>query len=122
MPGQRIAVAASFTAELVQDALAFWMATLGFEAEIEFAPYNQIYQELLDPSSLLGQNREGINLVLIRFEDWQRESHGGSAPLPESERNARDFVAALKSAAGRSSTPYVVCVCPASPALDAERQ
>ncbi len=129
MPPLKAAIAASFTAEPLQDALSFWMTTLGFEAEIEFAPYHQIYQELLDPNSLLGRNRDGVNLILLRFEDWQRrESHDGEphseAPFsPEdTERNARDLVDALKAAAARGSTPYVVFLCPASLTLDAERR
>src|ERR1022692_949386 len=78
----RIAIAASFTAEPIENALAFWMATLCVDAEIEFAPYHQIYQQLLDPGSLLGTNREGINMILLRFEDWQRtEAHDGE-PAP----------------------------------------
>jgi FkbH-like protein len=123
---QKIAIAASFTAEPIEDALTFWMATLGMDAEIAFAPYHQIYQELLDPNRLLGQNRAGINVILIRFEDWQRsESDHDAAPQSATAtadilRNARDFVEALKSAAGRTSTPYVVCFCPPSPNLEPE--
>ena len=67
-----IAIASTFTAEPVEDALAFWMDELGLIASIEFAPYNQVYQQLLDPTGLLATNRHGVNVVAIRIEDWQR--------------------------------------------------
>ncbi|MCU0286863.1 MAG: FkbM family methyltransferase, partial [Acidobacteria bacterium] len=64
------AVAASFTAEPIYDALCFWRDKLGLTAEILFAPYNQVFQELLNPGSLLSRNASGINIVLIRLEDF----------------------------------------------------
>ncbi len=72
-----IAIAATFTAEPVVDALSFWMEELDRSGSIEFAPYNQVFQQLLDPSSVLAHNRKGVNIVLIRLEDWQR-FHAGS--------------------------------------------
>ena len=69
-PKQKIAIAPSFTAEPIEDSLNFWMEELGIKSEIEFAPFNQIFQELLDPNSLLAQNQDGVNLILLRLEDW----------------------------------------------------
>ena len=48
-----IALAATFTAEPVRDALDFWMGELGLPAAVEFAPYGQVFQQLLDPAGLL---------------------------------------------------------------------
>src|ERR1041384_7924843 len=67
-----LAVVATFTAEPLQDALDFWMRELGQDAVIEFAPYNQVFQELLDPASLLSRNQSGVNIILLRVEDWLR--------------------------------------------------
>jgi FkbH-like protein/FkbM family methyltransferase len=69
---QNIAITATFTAEPVEDSLVFWMQELDMPFKIEFAPYNQIFQELLNPTSLLASNRDGFNVVLLRLEDWQR--------------------------------------------------
>jgi amino acid adenylation domain-containing protein/FkbH-like protein len=116
-----IAVAASFTAEPVRDALDFWMRQLDVPARYEFAPYNQVVQQLLDPSSLLGRNRGGVNVVLVRFEDWGRyapadgEGERRPAAPAELERNVRELLAALGAASARASSPLLVCVCPASP-------
>ena len=78
-PTSRVAVAATFTAEPVHDALDFWMGELGLPASVEFAPYDQVFQQLLDPASLLSQNRRGVNVVLVRPEDWLRALPGSGA-------------------------------------------
>jgi len=116
---QTIAVAASFTAEPLEDALNFWMQELGIPAQVEFAPYNQIFQQLLDPTSLLAQNQRGVNVILLRFEDWRRDSTGSIAEIAEkADRNLEDLLTALKAAP--SATPRLVCLCPDSPSAQAD--
>ena len=119
-----IAIASTFTAEPVEDALKFWTKKLALDCEIEFAPFNQLFQQLLDPSSLFSRNRNGLNVILLRFEDWkpsESESSNGSKNLIDMtalvERDTMEMVSALKALARRSSTPCVVCFCPASPSL-----
>ena len=82
----RIAVAATFTADPLKDALAFWMREFGVAPEIVFAPYNQPFQQLLTPASLLSTNRGGLNVVLVRFEDWSRGGAGARPSAAERER------------------------------------
>lgn len=120
--GLTIAIAATFTAEPVEDALNFWIQKLDIPSKIKFASYNQVFQELLDPSSLLNRNNCGINVILIRFDDWQRYEANDemrvtalSNGYEKIERNTYDLIAALKSAVERSTIPYLVCLCPASP-------
>ncbi|MCB8765706.1 amino acid adenylation domain-containing protein [Planktothrix agardhii 1029] len=71
LANQKIAITATFTSEPVEDSLSYWLKAMGFPDSIEFAQYNQIFQELLNPSSLLATNQNGVNVVLVRFEDWQ---------------------------------------------------
>jgi len=115
---QKIAIAATFTAEPLEKPLGFWVQELGTPMRIEFAPYNQILQQLLDPSSLFSTNRHGVNVVLLRFEDWLRS--GPDARVLNTrqnvEGNLRELAAALTAAAERLPTPYLVCLCPGSPA------
>jgi FkbH-like protein len=124
---QTITIAATFTADPIQESVAFWMRELDVPARIELAPYNQILQQLLDPSSQLSQQGSGINVILLRLGDWQFQSeeretrHDTEASsLPDLDetldRNLRDFVLALRSAAARSPRPFVVCLCPSAPA------
>jgi FkbH-like protein len=111
----RLAVAASFTAEPLGEVLAFWSKELGFNDDVRFAPYNQIFQQLLDPESLLGANRNGVNLVLVRFEDWSRFAPERS--MAERESDVRQFIELLDRTARSSPVPLVVAACPASPAF-----
>jgi FkbH-like protein len=112
---QTIVVAGTFTAEPLADPLRYWMEQLEMPAAIEFAPYNQAFQQLLDPGSLFATNERGLNVILLRFEDWSGSADTISAePLENISRNIREFVAAIKQASLRSAVPYLVCVCPAS--------
>jgi len=115
-----IAVAASFTAEPILSSLAYWMRELGLDSTIEFAPYNQVFQELLSPGSLLSQNQGGMNVILLRLEDWLRFNPDAKNPDQAGvllDRNARDLVDALHAATSRAGIPHLVAICPASPPI-----
>jgi FkbH-like protein len=119
-PAFTIAIAATFTVEPVLDVLSFWMEELDRAGSIEFAPYNQVFQQLLDPGSILAGNRKGVNIVLIRLEDWRR-FHAGSPGAEDIEghlaRNAADLINAVRTAITRSKTPLIFGFCPDSPAV-----
>jgi amino acid adenylation domain-containing protein/FkbH-like protein len=125
---QTLAIAATFTAEPLGESLKFWMKELGIPARVEFAPYNQVFQQLLDPGSLLAANARGINVVLFRWEDWERyegdPTEAGMANGRERlERNVDEFITAIRMAASRTAAPWLVCLCPAarSVTVDAAR-
>ena len=106
----KIAIAATFTAEPIKDSLDFWMAELALPFEVTFAPYNQVFQQLLDPGSLMAGNRTGIDVLLVRLQDWGKPE-AGTIDTDEVARNVRQFAAALQSGVGT----YIVCICPAPP-------
>jgi FkbH-like protein len=121
MSENRILIAATFTAEPIADALSFWSREFRWSAEIEFAPFNQVFQQLLDPSSSLRTNEKGINVVIVRLEDWFQSDESNrrdrSEPILKSDQlaaNADDFVKAIKAAADSSSGPILVAICPSS--------
>lgn len=66
----RLVVAANFTAEPVEDALRYWGDQFGVRLDVEFAPYDQVFQQLLDGGSALRRNRDGVNILLLALEDW----------------------------------------------------
>ncbi len=103
-------ISATFTADPLEEVLRFWLLYLKVPAHVQLAPYNQVFQQLLDASSLLAQNQNGLNIILLRFEDWSQTSDP-----QQISRTTQDFIAALKGASKQSSTPYLVCICPASP-------
>ncbi len=138
---QLLAVAASFTAEPLADVLGFWLDELEMDARVEVAPYHQVFQQLLDPASLLAGNVDGWNVVLVRIEDWvcdagadagtEADAASGAAGagaagrlaepevLARAQKNALDLAAALERAARASAVPWVVCLCPPSAAAAA---
>ena len=67
-----IVISSTFVAEPLEPPLTFMLAELGMEQKIHFAPYHQVFQELLTPGSDFDNNRKGINIALIRLEDFVR--------------------------------------------------
>jgi FkbH-like protein/FkbM family methyltransferase len=61
------------------------MKQLGVRSRIQFAPYNQVFQQLLDTSSLSALNKDGINVVLVRLEDWMRSDRPTVTSLTPAE-------------------------------------
>src|SRR6476661_8741552 len=92
-----VAISATFTAEALEPTLAFWLRELQLDFQVRFAPYNQVFQQLLDPAGLLVNNRNGLNVVLVRFEDWARFRDAVS--IAELEENVRNLESALRSCA-----------------------
>ncbi|ACL76665.1 non-ribosomal peptide synthetase [Ruminiclostridium cellulolyticum] len=106
----KIAVAATFTAEPVEDYINWWCKQFGIKTEVAFAPYNQIFQQILDETSLISLNN-GANVLLVRFEDWLRNDMSGDAEqLEKLEKNFSDLVNALKSKT--KGIPYFAGVLP----------
>lgn len=64
------AIASNFTAEPLEDSLKFWGDHFGVQNRIEFAPYNQIFQQLLDTGSAFRRNGDGVNVILLGLEEW----------------------------------------------------
>jgi len=120
----QIVIAATFVAEPVDHSLGFWLDQLGMPQSVSFAPYNQVFQQLLDPVGLFATNRNGINIVLARIEDWQRDQADPTCPttLHNIEQNARDLARVVTESAKRSTAFHLVFLCPASPRAAAEPQ
>ena len=101
-----IAISATFTAEAIEAGLAFWTAELGLDYRIRFAGYNTLFQQLLDPAGLFAGNRGGINVALVRFEDWL------AAGVDDQVRRLAN---AVRTAAVSLAAPLIVVVCPPKP-------
>ncbi|MGE5329181.1 MAG: thioester reductase domain-containing protein [Deltaproteobacteria bacterium] len=71
-----VKIVSTFTAEPIQDYIEWWGKKFGYHLKTEFAGYNQVFQELLNPDSILSKNKEGINIILVRFEDFIRNDNG----------------------------------------------
>jgi hypothetical protein len=124
---QTIVLTATFTAEPVAEPLNFWMNELDLPCLVKFAPFDQVFQHLLDPASILSTNQSGLNVILIRLEDWWQgiggldSGHDGRENVQERvQRNAKDLLGAMKFASANSRVPYLLCFCPASERIQAD--
>ncbi len=92
----------------------FWGAQLNAPVEIQFAPFNQLIQTLLDPASIFAANAHGVNVLLARIEDL------GLDPARAAE-NAAHLADAIRGAHERFAVPLIVCLSPPSPAVVSAR-
>lgn len=63
------ALAASFTAEPVEPTISFFSRPLESQFECRFAPFGQLIQTLLDPTSIFATNTYGLNVLWFRAQD-----------------------------------------------------
>jgi FkbH-like protein/FkbM family methyltransferase len=86
----KLVVASNFTAEPIEDSLRFWASYFDVKNTIEFAPYDQVFQQLLQSDSVLRRNTAGVNIILLQLEKW-----AGAAPASirglDKERRERCF-------------------------------
>jgi len=122
LPKKKLTVTATFTAEPLKPFLEFWCGKLGLEMEPVFAPFNQVFQELLDPCSALNANFSGVNILLVRPQDWVE-----SGAFMESEAWAErvrlhtdHFLEVLAGFAPK--TPSFIYAAPESARLEAPRR
>lgn len=108
---KKIVISGTFVCEPVEVVLTFWLKFLNQPFTIEFAPYNQIFQGLLDQNSLLYKKKEYITF-LVRFEDWCK----GNLIQNQAEliKNIEDFVEYLKIFHKRVSSQIFLIICPSS--------
>ncbi len=66
----KLCIASTFTAEPLEESLRFWSEHFSHPTRVEFAPYNQVFQQLLDPASAFHRNRGGVNTIVLALEDW----------------------------------------------------
>lgn len=64
-----VQITSTFVADPILGPLRFLTEKLGIDADIRFSDFNQVFQQLLDPTSESSRNRSGFNLFLIRLED-----------------------------------------------------
>ena len=107
----RIAIAGNFTAEPVADSLNFWLEAMDLGVQVEFAPFDQLFQQLLDPSSLLASNTDGVNVILLQLDRWLGHERATGAGV----RLVEEFAQTLAAALSRTRTPHLLILTPPDP-------
>ena len=115
-----VAIAATFTAEPLQPGLEYLCHEAGLQLKIRFAPYHQVLQELISSSSMLSSNAEGVNVVLVRFEDFVREIADPAQAQVVIADAASEITQALARFVRRCKVPTILAVLPPSPAAGGE--
>lgn len=116
-----VAVAATFTAEVLGEFFGFWFAQLGWRASVRYAPFNQVFQELLNPAGLLRANRRGHSVLLVRLQDLlggavgTAEDGGPDAAAGRIPGVLEELRQAITTAAQAMRVPLCVVLCPSSP-------
>ncbi len=114
--GPVVVVVSSFTADPMRAAAEHWLRVAGIPAVLEFAPYGQVFQQLLDPGSALGDSPVG--LVLLRWDDWLRHEEPAARPpaaaVARLEERLLELCSALRTFRESSGSPLVVAICPPS--------
>ncbi|MWC30350.1 non-ribosomal peptide synthetase [Paenibacillus sp. MMS18-CY102] len=110
-----VAISATFTAEPIAASIEWWCQQFQQSVTAAFAPYHQVFQQLLDPSSLISSN-DGINVLLIRFEDWIRDDDSSVTALKAKlDRIYGELEQAMASRSPRGV--YIVGTFPVTPGL-----
>jgi FkbH-like protein len=114
-----VAITATFTADPILPSLDFVLHEAGLNLVVGLSPYNQVFQELLSSASLLGTNTSGVNVILIRLEDFVREVDDPEDALTIIRRTAVEFTDTLTCYAQHVRVPTLLSVMPPSPRVDA---
>ena len=116
--GVSVRIAANFTIEPMEEFLAYWLGQIGVSAEIRFAPYNQVFQQLLE-GGLLRSNRGGINLIALDIDAWLVQGEFSAAQV-QLERTIEDLLGVLRSS-GAHGAGGLVMLFPAAEPQASER-
>jgi len=113
-------VAATFVAEPLEAPLHWILDEVGLQCPIGFAPYSQVFQQLLTPNSELARNTGGINVLLLRLEDFIRDQTDPVSAAQASTRVSLDLCDAIERFAKRIPNPLIVSVLRPGPNVDPE--
>ncbi|MGG4091723.1 HAD-IIIC family phosphatase [Paenibacillus lautus] len=112
-----VTAVSTFTADPIRSYVSWWGEQFGTRVDIRFAPYQQVFQELLNPDSSFS-SEEAAGLLLVRFEDWLRDDRSPEAQqIKKLERALTDMLQTLS--AGRRTGPIFAGVFPVSASLGA---
>jgi FkbH-like protein len=107
-----VAISGTFTVDPLLAPLNHLIAEAGLPLDVESAPYNQVFQQLLTPSSLLARNTTGINVVLLRPEDFVANLPAPDEAAAMVARTARELEQAFAQYCRRTKNPTIVALLP----------
>ena len=115
----KLIVTSTYMAEPMKDAFSFWEKKLGCQLNFKFSSINSIFNQLVDPSSEVRQNKF-CNVFIVRFDDWYRAEDGFETDESEEtvmvkkiRRNLEELIENLTTVAESGNGTYMIFVSPA---------
>lgn len=111
----RLGVLASYTADLLLDCVPAACARHGVLADLVTAPYDQIFQQALDPDSTINRARADAVLLLVDHRWFKLESPmlgAAEAHLDECAANLAGVIDGLRDVGGAAA---ILCTAPTPP-------
>lgn len=107
-----ISVASTFTCNPIEDTLRFWGQKFGYKTTLNFSPYDQVFQELMDPTSSLNHPSQDARVLLLRIDDWVRNlpDTGQLSLYSHIVANIHDLKTFAAMAMTFVDTPLFVCI------------
>jgi FkbH-like protein len=115
-----IVIAATFVAEPLEVPLAWLLREAGLAETLVFAPYNQVFQQLLDPDSVTASNAAGVNVLLIRLEDFIRDEADTTRAAAILERAAAELLDVLTEHTRRANGTTLLAILAPTPQSTAQ--
>lgn len=113
-PTNNVAIAATFTLDPLLPALRFALQEAGLSFDVRVAPHHRLFQELLSTGSLAG-NTSGVNVVILRLEDFVRDVENTAKARANIKQTASELRDALRDHAGRAKAPTILAALSPSP-------
>ncbi|MEO6228748.1 MAG: amino acid adenylation domain-containing protein [Ferruginibacter sp.] len=105
-------ICASFVLDPVQEYIEYWSNEVDLNIAVSMAPYNQVFQQLLNPQSLL-HSKTGINVLFIRLDDWLREkNNAGLTEIEYLDNIHNELSLAIEQAGKNTVVPFLVGIVP----------
>lgn len=108
-----MAVSSTFESEHLNESVNLWIKKLAMPCDLVFTPYSQVFQQLMFEDSIIRKNQEGINIILLRLEDWIQGVHEDFESIKRMLiQNTDEFIQAVNEAKLSDLSVYL---CPYSP-------
>ncbi|OQW68029.1 MAG: hypothetical protein BVN34_09530 [Proteobacteria bacterium ST_bin12] len=111
----KIVVSATFTIDYLLPSLNYLLDFTKVSADVELAPYHQVFQQLLDPFSTIGQNNKGINICIVRIEDFFRDQFESTITQTHIEKIASELIDAVRQFNLKVKSSLLFAILPCSP-------
>lgn len=108
-----MAVSSTFESEHLNESVNLWIKKFAMPCDLVFTPYSQVFQQIMFEDSIIRKNQEGINIILLRLEDWIQGIHEDFESIKQMLiQNTDEFIRAVNEAKLSDLSVYL---CPYSP-------